>query len=180
VVAVVVACRDAFMSLTLISPRHFDERSWVELRWSWELASEGRRIVFRNPHEARRYLLSLGSLSEQTLAVREFLHHDAPWLSPARDEHELLERLSSAIVAGRITLHERSDDARDKSRFCAPYFEMTLDPGRAPAASLAEAAPLPEPPEEVCWPCRRAAASARTLREASATGAPFISDLGRA
>jgi hypothetical protein len=137
----------------------------VELRWWWEAASEGEPLRLRDAHAARHFVASLCARSEHVAALQRFARQGAPGLWSPPDREALVDLLALSIAAGRVKVAQLARD---------PLTSWGAVGAEEPVAAPAVvAAPLP-PPEEICWPCLRAAASARALREASADGAPFV------
>jgi len=139
----------------------------LELRWWWEgPAPSAGPLLLRDAGAARQVVAALLAHPENHGPLRRFLLRGAPgrWAPP--DDAELLSLLATALSTGRATLAP------------LPAERLTTwgsaDDEAAPASAPAPRAAVDAPPEEVCWPCLKAAASARALREASASGAPFV------
>lgn len=146
-------------------------RGWrcFELRWWWESPPPaGKRVRLRDADAARNVLASLHAWPENRAPLRRFFLQGAPgrWSSP--DDAELTSLLAAALSTGRATITELP--AEQLITGGAPEEEEARVSVSAPVSM---SAPLP-PAEEVCWPCLKAAASARALREASVEGAPFV------
>jgi hypothetical protein len=139
----------------------------IELRWWWEEMPSGKPIRLRDPHEARALVASLYAHAEHRGALGRFLHQGEPGLRSALDADELVGRLAAAIARGQVRIGQLPAER-------LPSWDGSHEEAAAPIpVATARAVPLP-PAEEICWPCLRAAASARALREASADGAPFV------
>jgi hypothetical protein len=147
-------------------PSRLHAHARLELCWWWEGAPAGERLLFSDRDAACRLVASLHARPENQAALRRLLHQGAPGLWAAPDADELVARLGTALATGRLKVGQLPADRL--STWSGPREEEAAASSPAPIA-----APLP-PAEEICWPCLRAAASARALREASADGAPFV------
>jgi hypothetical protein len=151
------------MPLRVHAPWH------VELRWWWEAASStaasGEPIRLRDPHAARRFVASMWAHREHASALRRFVYEGARGWRSAPNDALLIERLAAAVAADRVRI---ARIPRDLTSWGENREDEQPVSGPAPRAAAI-------PPEEpICWPCLKAAASARALREASADGAPFL------
>jgi hypothetical protein len=138
----------------------------LELRWWWDEPPAGRRVAWDDPAIARARVGALLARPGLGRAARRFLAAGAVVRGADLEDGELVTLLAAAVASGRVRVGEgvpvalRSWGDEEEAEETAP----------TPVAR----APEPAPSEEICWPCLRAAASARALREASKQGAPFI------
>lgn len=139
----------------------------VDLRWWWERepAVPGEALRFGDPAAARRFLAVMASSPDRRAALRRLCQEGSPGRWAAPDDDDMIDRLSRALAAGRIKA------ARIERAALTSFADKDE---AAPVSAAVPVAEIAAPVEEVCWPCLRAAASARALREASADGAPFV------
>lgn len=136
-----------------------------DLRFWWEDPPPGEAVRFDDRAAARRFVARLSTEPGLLVILRRFARDGAPGVWAAPDDDDMIDRLAGALAAGRVRVgrsrHEALSSWGDREEE-API-----------SAPVPVAAPVP-PAEEICWPCLRAAASARALREASAAGSPFV------
>jgi len=142
----------------------------IELRWWWEGAPRGAQIGARDSSVARYYLAPICARPDGAATLRRFLHEGTPGRVLPVGDGDLLDRAVAAVASGRLRITKIPGDGLS-SFGDSPEEEVVEAPVAPPRA------PAP-PAEEICWPCLRAAASARVLREAAADGAPFVAELG--
>ena len=138
----------------------------LELCWWWERSPAGESVRLRDPEEARALVASLYARLEDHAALRRFLHEGTPGRSSAPERDERVSRLATAIARGQVRIGQLPAEP-------LPVWDHDREEDAPVARATPRAVPLP-PAEEICWPCLRAAASARALREASADGALFV------
>jgi hypothetical protein len=139
----------------------------VELRWWWEGPPPGRPVLRQDPHAARLYLARFGARPELLPFLRRFLAAGSAGLRAPLHDSDLLEQLATAIANGSVRVAETpAESLRGWDAEAADEAPVERPPPRAPEPVA--------PPEEVCWPCLRAAASARALRDAASQGTPFV------
>ena len=140
----------------------------IELRWWWEDASPGAPLRLRDASAVRACLAQVRGRPEQAAALRRFLHQGAPGAARPLEDGQALDQAVAAVVSGLLRMAELRLDR------LSTWGELDEE---VPVAPVVQSPVQETPAEEVCWPCLRAAASARALREAAACGAPLIAEL---
>lgn len=146
------------MPLTLNDGASFD------LRFFWETAPEGEPLSLRDRAAAIACVRRFRSLPGAGARLRRFFA-EGSWMAAVHDERALWDQLAVAIETGRILVSRRRP---------LPLTTWGDVEEEAPSVPLVERPAEPPPPEEICWPCLRARASAQALRIAASQGAPFI------
>lgn len=136
----------------------------VSLSWRWEPRIEGEVVTLDEPTAARR-LAELAAAPSARGAIRRFFAEGKPLAGGALDDDAMMRALAALIAQGSVTVVKLPVDRigiRDR--------EGDVEESVAPLP-VREVEPVQE---EVCAPCRKAAASARALRAAAAEGSPFV------
>ncbi|MFO0617553.1 MAG: hypothetical protein U0414_33475 [Polyangiaceae bacterium] len=123
-------------------------------------------LPYRTAEGIRGTLASLRAHPADAWALRRFVHDSSPGWSPPLDEHAAFARASRAVELGEIRLGTVGVER------LGSYGRIEEE---APVSALAPREV--EAAEETCVPCKKAAASARALREAAAAGSPFIAEM---
>lgn len=150
----------------------------IELRHFWETAeSPGfAPLPLRDREAIHACLHALRDRPADSWALRRFFHASAlgspggGWggQAPPHDDHELFERVIAAAIRGDLRVSVRPVDT------LTSVGALVEEEAGAPLESGSVEV---EAQEEVCMPCQRAAASARSLRDAAAGGTPFIAEM---